>query len=207
MSRSKIFAELASQDVSAVEFGVLDGGIPETVSLLATSNFTSSTASVSFDGHFSSTYRNYQVLASNITLVAGSGTPSIDARFRRSGADVTASDYLVAGVRLYITDGSLGAIGLTGQNHMKISHENTRSTAGHNTSFMLYLYDPLGTNNYKNATFHTMAFDAGAANRHHFEVMSGTLIDSTAALTGISFLAGAGSDYFLRGNFKLYGIR
>ena len=103
-----------------------DGGIPETVTLLATSNLTGSTASVSFNGFFTSVYKNYQVLASNITLVAGSGTPSIDARFRRDNADVTASDYLVAGVRLYITDGSLGAIGLTGQNHMKISHENTK---------------------------------------------------------------------------------
>jgi len=84
-------------------------------------------------------------------------------------------------------------------------NENTSSASGYNSSFTLDLYDPLGTNNYKNATFITIAFDNGADNRHHFESGGLGLTDSTSALSGITFLPSANN--ILRGNFKLYGIK
>ena len=220
MSKSSVFADMANQGVDTTEFGVLDGvtattaelnvldgGIPETVSLLATSNLTGSTASVSFDGHFSSTYRNYQVIASNITLVAGSGTPALNVRFRRDDATITTSHYAYVGTRHYISDSGLTAVHFYDQDSIVITTENIRGTGEENASFMLYLYDPLGTNNYKVVTLHAIGHASGDDTRWHMAVLSGTLTDTNGAnaLSGISFHA-TGTN-MLRGNFKLYGIR
>ena len=68
------------------------------------------------------------------------------------------------------------------------------------------MYDPLGTNNYKNATFQTIGFDNGADNRHHFENGGLGLTDSMLPLSGIVIDQAAGVN-ITRGNFKLYGIK
>ena len=170
--------------------------------LLATTD-ASSSASVSFDGYFSSTYKNYKIIGSNITL--NTGTNNISVRFRRSNADITASNYYHVAVRYYILDGGLTAVGGSGNSSSLLINENTSSASGYNSSFTLDLYDALGTNNFKNATFQTIAFDSGADNRHHFESGGLGLTDSTSALSGITFLPSANS--ILRGNFKLYGIK
>ena len=170
--------------------------------LLATTD-ASASASVSFDGYFSSTYKNYQIQCSNLTT--SSNNLALRVRFRRSNADVTSANYYHAVIRFYIVDGTAYAIGGTGESSALLINENTASTSGYNSSFTLDLYDPLGTNNFKNATLITIAFDNGSDNRHHFESGGLGLTGSTLALSGITFLPSSGT--ITRGNFKLYGIK
>lgn len=170
--------------------------------LLATSD-ASASSSVSFDGYFSATYKNYKILCSNLTT--SSNNVALRVRFRRSNADVTSANYYYVAVRHYIVDAALSKVGGTGETSALLVNENTASTSGYNSSFSIDLYDPLGTNNYKNTTFQTIGFDNGADNRHHFENGGLGLTDNTSALSGITFLLSSGT--ITRGNFKLYGIK
>jgi hypothetical protein len=183
--------------------GVLSFSSPSSDFVLLATTDASSSSSISFDGYFSSTYKNYQILCSNLTVSANYTT--VRARFRRSNADVTSSNYYYVGGRYYIVDANMTAYGSTADNHIGFLNENTASTSGFNSSFMMYLYDPLGTNNYKNITYHSIAFDNGADNRHHWDNGSGGLTGSTSALSGITFSPASGT--ITRGNFKLYGIK
>jgi hypothetical protein len=173
--------------------------------LLATTDANDTATKVSFDGYFSSTYKNYKLIGSNITIA--SGQTALRVRFRRSNADITAAYYYTVAVRYYIVDGGLTAVGGTGESSALLVNENTSSTAGYNSSFTLDLYDPFGTNNYKNATFQTIGYDAPSNdNRHHFENGALGLTDNTSALSGITIDQAAGVN-IKRGNFKLYGIK
>ena len=172
--------------------------------LLATADANNTATKISFDGYFSSTYKNYRIIGSNITN--SSGTSALRVRFRRSNSEITSANYYAVAVRYYIVDGGLTAVGHTGSASSLLINEMTASTSGYNSSFTLDLYDPLGTNNYKNATFITIAFDNGADNRHHFESGGLGLTDSTSALSGITFDQSAGVN-IQRGNFKLYGYK
>jgi hypothetical protein len=83
-------------------------GLSSDYVLLATTDITSSTASVSFDGYFSSTYKNYKIIASHVT---GSGTGIstgvyFTTRFRRSNADISTSNYRSQLVWSYNCDSS-----------------------------------------------------------------------------------------------------
>ena len=172
--------------------------------LLATTDANDTASTVSFDGYFSATYKNYKLIGSNITIA--SGQTALRVRFRRSNSDITASNYYNVAVRYYIVDAGLTAQGAASESSALLVNENTSSASGYNSSFTLDLYDPLGTNNYKNATFQTIAFDNGADNRHHFENGGLGLTDSTSALSGITILQ-ASPVNIKRGNFKLYGIK
>jgi hypothetical protein len=65
--------------------------------LLATTTVSSSTASVSLNGYFSSTYNHYRVMLQNVVPVSSS---KLQMRFRDVNGDVTLSDYR------YITTGA-----------------------------------------------------------------------------------------------------
>ena len=64
-------------------------GLSSDYVLLATST-ASTSASVSFDGYFSSTYKNYVFMYSG---VRGDADSYLRIRYRKSNADVTASNY------------------------------------------------------------------------------------------------------------------
>ena len=208
--------ELSAEPADTDEFLVSDAGTLKrldyslikaspAMELLASADADNSATKVSFDGYFSSTYKNYKLIGSNITIA--SGQSALRVRFRRSNSEVSTSNYYAVGVRYYIVDGSITAVGQTGQSSGLLVNENTARTDGYNSSFTLDLYDPLGTNNYKNATFICTGFDTGTNdNRHHFETGALGLTDSTSALSGIT-IDQAGGVNITRGNFKLYGIK
>jgi len=169
--------------------------------LLATTD-ASSSASVSFDGYFSSTYKNYQILISNCCPATTNNTLAL--RFRRSNADITSSyNYYTNGGNSvdgtlnnnYTTSGSYISLNMVGI----ISNETT-----YNTSASVYLFDALGTNNYKNVLTSSCAKQSGG-NWWYVANGNGILYDSTSALSGVSFSFTSGN--ITRGNFKLYGIK
>ena len=94
--------------------------------LLASADADNSATKVSFDGYFSSTYKNYKLIGSNITIA--SGQSALRVRFRRSNSEVSTSNYYAVGVRYYIVDGSITAVGQTGQSSGLLVNENTATS-------------------------------------------------------------------------------
>ena len=184
--------------------------------LLATTD-ASSSASVSFDGYFSSTYKNYQVIISD--LVSATDTVIFRTRLRRSNADITTSHYSIQGMysdgyNVPVTSGSAG----TDQSSRIWSDIQTlQDTANvirgfglsNNTEWSanlnVYIFNPLGTNN--NKAVMTDYFVRG--NNTYNVLQTGKnsffLSDNQNALSGITFYLNSGN--ITRGNFKLYGIK
>jgi hypothetical protein len=171
--------------------------------LLATTD-ASSSSSVSFDGYFSATYKNYKIIISSLR-------PSTDAtmfmRFRRSNADVTASTYTYASARGYQQNSGTQGVDNDGSGFDQSAFDfgdglNAGETAGFGANIMIY--DPLDTTIFKTITA-----------QHHWEYTTnaqwntnnwgGALRNSTAALSGVSFYMASGT--ISQGNFKLYGIK
>ena len=178
-------------------------GVTSDFTLLATTD-ASSSSSISFDGYFSSTYKNYQIIISSLR-------PRADAtmymRFRRSNADVTASNYTYTCARGYKQNGGTEGVDNDPSGFDQSAFDfgdglNAGETAGFGANIMIY--DPLDTTVFKTFT-----------GQHHWEYINnaqwntsnwgGVLRNSTAALSGVSFYMSSGT--ISQGNFKLYGIK
>jgi len=177
--------------------------------LLATTD-ASSSSSVSFDGYFSSTYKNYQVILSDVFPASSSGYLRI--RLRKSNADVTSSNYTHGGGGQYQHSGTgsgfkyYGA-GAGADNIGTMSEEGTVSTSNYAYNQKVHIYNPLATNTYK-----TITQEIGLINRtdqtgYTVTIVggSGLLFDNTNALSGISFYMSTGN--ITSGTFKIYGIK
>jgi len=184
------------------------GAVSSDYVLLATTDITSSTASVSFDGYFSSTYKNYQVVYSNLSPV----TDAVDLyfRFRRSNADVTAASYIRwYGTQTWSTgsgyDGTQGD-GATGATYLRLSHGNIYNSQASSQNGYLYVYNPLGTTSYKSISS-VLQQRRGGASTSYYDIVnaSGYLQDATTAISGLTFYYSSGN--IALGNFKLYGIK
>jgi hypothetical protein len=171
--------------------------------LLATTDITSSTASVSFDGYFSSTYKNYIAYYTNVVPVTDRQTLYI--RFRRSNADVTTSNYKQGGYSFNSESaGSIGAFGTVTTTFLYGLQDATNN--GNNASSgSIILNDPLSTNT--KHSFFLNQIDSWDNTNIHFrlQTLTGFLTDNNNALSGISFLFASGN--IARGNFTLYGIK
>jgi hypothetical protein len=182
-------------------------GISSDYVLLATTDVTSSTASVSFDGYFSSTYKTYQVLVSN--WIPATNDVSLRIRIRRSNADVTSSNYRFSKVALSL--GSDGTQGVTGHGQWNVDHINlTFYGAGDTTSYGgasvdVKIFNPLNSSSRKSLTanFHLPSRNDQAT--ADYNILGASLYDNTDAWSGITFFANSGN--IASGNFKLYGIK
>jgi len=179
------------------------------MALLATAT-ASSSATVSFDGYFSSTYRNYVIYFDNIVSSLSNTATEFRIRYRRSNADVTSSSYKSAQNAGYIDNtgagGSSGG-GAWNQNYSICGSIGTNTAGG---SGYITLLNPLGTTNWKtylSFTYHEyQGSTSGSATfglAYAFNTF-GSLEDSTAALSGITFYPQTGN--MTSGTFKLYGI-
>jgi hypothetical protein len=171
--------------------------------LLATTD-ASSSASVSFDGYFSSTYKNYIVIFANI-IPSSNGNEAFKIRYRRSNADITASNYRGVGNWTSITTGGTQTNSTAGFNNTNSANLTTASTttSGYGISGDVIIYDALSTTNYKIFIAQTFTSDPSQELVHHKP--AGRLVDSQDALSGLTFFFASGN--ITSGNFKLYGIK
>jgi len=200
-----------STQVLGVSSGVPAWTTPSTgaMALLATAT-ASSSATVSFDGYFSSTYRNYVIYFDNIVSSLSNTAVEFRIRYRRSNADVTSSSYKSAQ-----NSGNLDNTGASGgggggawnQNYSICGSIGTNTAGG---SGYITLLNPLGTTNWKNyfsfCYTEYQGSSSGSATAGYIYCISsfGSLDDSTAALSGITFYPQTGN--MTSGTFKLYGI-
>jgi hypothetical protein len=169
--------------------------------LLATTT-ASSSASISFDGYFSSTYDNYIIYAYG--LYAATGGSTFKMRFRRSNADVSASNYTTI-ANNHQTAGTDGQF-ITSQSSFDLTAAGAASfsaTSTDNNCFRIQMFNPLDTTTHKTMIFH------GWVKRNDGNLFttsgSGQLSDNANALSGVSFFMNSGN--IAGGKFKLYGVK
>ena len=184
--------------------------------LLATTD-ASSSASVSFDGYFSSTYKNYQLIISD--LVCATNSVGFRTRLRRSNADVTTAHYHTLSDYSdgydypinYVSTGSdqiprsfSDATTLQTESSvirgMSMSNSSTFSA-----NFKVLIFDPLGTSNNKCVMTEYITLGNTSYNVLQIGQSAFYLSDNQNALSGITFFLTSGN--ITRGNFKLYGIK
>jgi hypothetical protein len=180
-------------------------GVTSDYVLLASTD-ASSSASVSFDGYFSATYKNYELILSDI-LPATNNT-QLNMRLRKSNADITTSNYRTASHQIWGLSSSASAQQRSSWNGSSIevltnSQYNVATQSG-NGRFTLY--NPLGTTSHKKGSwiYNAIGSDAGTDGIFHIQG-SFQLVDNANALSGISFYISSGN--IASGNFKLYGIK
>ena len=182
-------------------------GVTSDFVLLATTD-ASSSASVSFDGYFSSTYKNYKVFFSDVYPATANAEMLI--RLRRSNADVTASNYQYAGRRTHQIGGGAdvndGRFAYTGTSFSVLTNSSPNS-ATRTTSAEITIYSPLSTTSYKKIRIQAngASDDGGGSNGIWNTDIFGNLYDNANALSGITFYFSSGN--ISAGNFKLYGIK
>jgi len=187
--------------------GVLSFSSPSSDFVLLATQTANNTASISFDGYFTSTYNVYMFKFYNIANNGTDIAPFI--RFRRSNADVTASSYRYT--RHNIGRDVSGAFnqqgGETAQNRFDLLDGfaiNGSASEYYRLQGFFYLYNPLSTDTYK--MLHGSAVynngDDAYLEDHRF---SCNLSDSVDALSGITFYTNTAN--YTYGTFKLYGIK
>ena len=173
--------------------------------LLATTDITTSTAQVEFDGLFSSTYKNYKIIISGLLPVTSGAR--FQAQLKESGSYITSGAYsFIIGADIVYNTTSTGAAnneGQTNYDRMRLTSEMTNTTSEHN-ALDITMYDPLG-NHYKGLTWHNQNYGAALTNLHRSYVGSGIMRNSTNDCTAIRFYMDSGN--IAKGNFKLYGMK
>jgi len=178
-------------------------GVTSDYVLLATTD-ASSSAAVSFDGYFSSTYKNYIVYWSE--LYGATDASSLRIRVRKANADITGNVYnhLYYYLNLTLSTGSTSsAVGGTGRtNLIRISDYDGDNNGTYRESGYVILQNANITA-YKNITgvAQTFSSDTTIYNSNFFN----SVVEDSASLSGISFFRTSGN--ITAGNFKLYGLK
>jgi hypothetical protein len=157
--------------------------------LLATTT-ASASASVSFNGYYSSTYKNYRLICSSVRPSTG----GVDAyiRFRRSNADVTSGNYLFSSRG--DADYDSGA---------KVT-DLPMNSGTYGNAWDITILDPLNTTLYKQIFVTGYHFHTNPV--YYCPVLKAyMLMDALTALSGITFYFSGAN--ITEGSFKLYGIK
>ena len=180
---------------------------------LHTETISANTASISFDGYFSSTYKNYLIVASS--LLPDNASPHLDMRYRESSSDVTGSNYIWTQNTIRVQDSS-GAMeednNATKDSYIKLA--STLSTSNNHDgnaskrawNFNMFLHDPLGTTNMKYfyGSSHNVYDNNNDVWYYHHHI-AGTYFASANALTGFTIYPSAGN--IDSGTITLYGLK
>ena len=166
----------------------------------------SSTSVVSFDGFFSSTYKNYQIRFSGVSPVTNN--QAFYFRVRQGNNDMTgASDYywVYHGMERNLNTGDAGISGGGGgSSASRFFHGAALSSdTTYNLNGVLELYNPLET---AFRIFRTECVFHGDSTSY-MKTSTGMLSyrGNTSPLSGVSFYMASGS--IQQGSFKLYGIK
>ena len=182
--------------------GVLSFSSVSSDFVLLASTVTASSASVSFDGYFSSTYDNYVIYVNGYGCATGGSEPRV--RFRRSNSDVTASNYRWISSRARVSNGGQGIeTGEYGWDVDSIGLSQDMSTATvTNHNYIIQIPNPLDANVYPSIIVDGTSTNNG--NSDYYRRLGFGRLTSTGALSGISFFQSSGN---MSGRFKLYGIK
>jgi hypothetical protein len=188
---------------TALEFGSVSSDFVKLHSSGAVSGNT-----ISVDGYFSATYKNYIVKVLGVRGVSSSGN-RLNLRVNTGGSSSSSSLY--AYCTSFNSEGSASgnwsAAASTGS-LIDIGYivTNTTSTEDAVSSFTLNFFDPQNTSNFKPFTYEGFYFDQAATAVHQDGAGS---FRSTTALTGFTFghaaFSGSGTIYI--DDIIIYGLK
>ena len=181
---------------------------------ITTTTISSSVSSVSLDGHFSSTYKNYQIVGTGLIFsdsYFSGASQGLKARVRQSNADKTDGQYIWT-INRSITyfNGNLndGNDGAYNSDHFKIIGRNNSGNQ-FTGNFYMNVYDPLGTSYRKAINWQTSSIetvDNNAGNLGFFSENGSTVYrGNTTALSGFTFFPGSGN--LTGGTITIYGLK
>ena len=170
--------------------------------LLHTTTVTSNVDEVQIDGHFTSAFKNYKVIGSNVHL--DTDNINFNLKFMSGGSLLTGSVHRSAQVKLLSNNTTVhGIVEGTDTEFAKALGEKVGAITGENVNFEIMLYDPLATDNFKHFRAMTTHNDNSNINRNLMH--TGFYNSGQSALSGIEMVPASGN--IASGVFKLYGLR
>ena len=179
------------------------------LTLLHSTDVSSSVSSVDIDGFFSSTYDKYFIAISNLTI--STDTKYLIIKVNVGGSSQTSTIYtqLVGGNRI-LTDGTAQAMDAGVYSSFNYIFANWHQSLnvgadsdGYNAE--LWLNDPLQTTKHKQIYINSVYYGHGSPERFVTE-RNANLVRTTSALSGINFSC-TGSATIDKGTISLYGLR
>ena len=166
---------------------------------LATVTADGSASSVSLDGYFSSTYKNYEIYGYNVKSSSGRASW----RFNLSGSASSGGSYYQIGNQAYGGSGGGNYNSAQpqewGANKYQFTHNtHDNATAPHHA--IIILFDPLNSSYLTQGFAQAMGFN----NTQHDHFVYGFLFNTTTNTTGVTFLSSGGN---ITGEFTLYGLK
>ena len=172
---------------------------------LATSTM-SADSTVSFDGYFSSTYKNYKIIINDVTF--STNDTNLRMRYRQSNADVSTSNYGAVGQTggIDIGTGSLNqTINNTNNDSFRLTNTSDATSASNvNLQGEVTLYNPLNSTEYKMYNHKMVYFGTSATGNFYTLTGGGWFKGNTTALSGFTLFPHQGT---FSGSVTLYGIK
>ena len=193
----------SSQNTSLAGDLSVTGAISGTdMELSHTSTVSSNVGQVQIDGHFTSAFKNYKVIGSNVHL--DTDDVNLNLKFMSGGSLITGSVHRSGMMRVLNDSTIVGHVAESTDTEFAFALGNkVGSATGEHTNFELMLYDPLATDNFKH--FRAMTTNNDSSNRVRNILVSGFYNSGQSALSGIEIVPASGN--IASGVFKLYGLR
>jgi len=172
------------------------------IALLHTTTVSSNVGQVQIDGHFTSAFKNYKIIGSNVHT--DTDNVNMNLKFMSGGSLLTGSYHRSCFYKIESNSASLAVVvEQTDTEFAKALGQQVGNATGEDTNFEITLYDPLATDNFK-------AFSAKANVVHPdgnslFAQSEGFYNNGQSALSGIEIVPSSGN--IASGVFKLYGLR
>jgi hypothetical protein len=172
------------------------------MALLHTTTVTSNVGQVQIDGHFTSAFKVYKIIGSNIHSV--SNAVALNLKFMSGGSLATGSVHRSIQIKAVSNSSTLNGVNEASDTEFANSlGQKLGDQDGEHTNFELTLFDPLATDNFKSFMCQAMTKDSdGNARLLH---TGGTFNSGQSALSGIEAVCSSGD--IASGVFKLYGLR
>ena len=169
--------------------------------LLHTTTVSSNVGEVQIDGHFTSAFKNYKIIGSNVHT--DTDNVSINMKFMRSGSVVTGSVHRSNRIRTISTLSTVANQDEASDTEFAKVGGMVGSASGEHSDFEILLFDPLATNNYK--SFLSSSNSITYVGSCEIGIMAGFFNSGETALSGIEIDPSSGN--IASGIFKLYGLR
>jgi len=180
-------------------------GASADVVLLASSGNLTSGSRYNADNVFSSTYKSYKIIGTNIRFSADTPVAFVFRTGGGSGSDSTQSRYSYVNIRVERDSGSTAStLTVTDWNGSvgKISQDIESGDTNKTGSFEFQVFDPNATKS-TNWTNHTIQWDGSGA--WIVNIIGGGTYNYEAALTGIGIYPSSGN--YVNGEIKIYGFK
>ena len=172
------------------------------MALLHTSTVTSNVGEVQIDGHFTSAFKNYKIIGSNVHT--DTDNVNMNLKFMSGGSVITGSVHRSCYYKIESNSASIAiVVEQTDTEFAKVLGQQVGNATGEDTNFEITLYDPLATNNFK--SYSSKANVIHPDGNSLFLQSEGFYNNGQSALSGIEIVPASGN--IASGIFKLYGMR